>query len=1059
MTLMIDTSQALLQPAALHRLVCAVEAGQHEDEAEWVEWKSRLDLREKKAHVKLACQIVGMANRRVTEAARFAEGFAYVLVGIEPGSRCGVARVDLADLRPAIERYLGFDGPRWTARYDTADGTSVLVIIVYPPQYGDPIHRIVREFEGVERGAIFVRKGAQTVGPDPGDLDYLTSRAARQADRDFVQWSTDAFPPSAAGVHRAAGPGTGTAKSGGSPPDQTQPGEWWELPPYIPRDHDAALRDRMAAAACDGGFVLVTGRSCTGKTRSVWEAVRSEAFRGWRLARPAGARQLRSVALSDRLQPGTIVWLDEMQLFLSADDGDGLTADDLRALWTRHRQVVVVGTMWPDLYDDMVFGFPRRGDSSFDRARQVLGIAGDPVRVPDQLAGPELDRAREKAWTDDTIRWALRSPDYGVTQVLAGVPWLVQHWEQPRSSHTKSVLAAAAAAARLGIREPVSVQFLREAARAYFPSRRAASPDWFASSIAEATELIRDAVSALIPEPDPADDNQVCYRLTDYLLQYNADGRGVEPVPESVWHALITQAIAPSQRLSLVRSAGQRLLYGLAEPLLMQALDAGYDWARRELVSLRTLQGRYDEAVEHERADPHGSSSRLADLLDKAGRLDELRDLARTDRVAAAVLQREEREDQSDQASRAASDPERTRLAAIGGLVVQGLAGELCTLAEDGNPAALYWAVDLLANQGRTIEAFDLAARHETEQTGARCLWELLARNARAADTVTDLHQRVGNDRQNSEGLAGILFGPYRDETMRLAQEDPHVLVNLSFLLHASGRTQDAIGHLRDSGTEDPCQCPATALATLLADTGQVDEATALLRPIRTQFPWGQPFRPKHVDELLAKILRQHRREDELEAMAEESASARREWAHVLAARNQIEAAAGAFRSAALWLVDHHPLVEMGLMLADHGEVERAFQDVGGYSEQIFGRDYRPWLAAGLAGQGRLEELRQATAAGQSSARVYLNALLAAECTAADLARQTVSGDRDAADALILLAVTGYLDHAVEFRQFGLRPDGTIALGQGRDEWTVPSTLSKPQRAVLLGSLTFLNYG
>jgi hypothetical protein len=152
-------------------------------------------------------------------------------------------------------------------------------------------------------------------------------------------------------------------------------------------------------------------------------------------------------------------------------------------------------------------------------------------------------------------------------------------------------------------------------------------------------------------------------------------------------------------------------------------------------------------------------------------------------------------------------------------------------------------------------------------------------------------------------------------------------------------------------------------------------------------------------------------------------------------------------------------MLDLGLRLADHGEVERAFQDVGGYSEQIFGCDYRSWLAAELAGQGRFEELRQATAAGQSSARVYLNALLAAECTAADLARQTVSGDRDAADALILLAVTGYLDHAIEFRQFGLRPDGTIALGQGRDEWTVPSTLSKPQRAVLLGSLTFLNNG
>jgi hypothetical protein len=50
-------------------------------------------------------------------------------------------------------------------------------------------------------------------------------------------------------------------------------------------------------------------------------------------------------------------------------------------------------------------------------------MAGDPVRVPDQLDGPELDRARTEAWTSDTIRWALRDPDYGMTQMLAGAPW------------------------------------------------------------------------------------------------------------------------------------------------------------------------------------------------------------------------------------------------------------------------------------------------------------------------------------------------------------------------------------------------------------------------------------------------------------------------------------------------------------------------------------------------------------------------------------------------------------------------------------------------------------
>jgi hypothetical protein len=88
----------------------------------------------------------------------------------------------------------------------------------------------------------------------------------------------------------------------------------------------------------------------------------------------------------------------------------------------------------------------------------------------------------------------------------------------------------------------------------------------------------------------------------------------------------------------------------------------------------------------------------------------------------------------------------------------------------------------------------------------------------------------------------------------------------------------------------------------------------------------------------------------------------------------------------------------------------------------------------------------------------HLNALLAAERSAADLARQAVSGERGAAEALILLAVAGYLAHAEEFRRFGLRPDGTIALGPGAGEWTAPRTVARPERAVLIGYLPFMGY-
>jgi hypothetical protein len=124
--------------------------------------------------------------------------------------------------------------------------------------------------------------------------------------------------------------------------------------------------------------------------------------------------------------------------------------------------------------------------------------------------------------------------------------------------------------------------------------------------------------------------------------------------------------------------------------------------------------------------------------------------------------------------------------------------------------------------------------------------------------------------------------------------------------------TEDGIGLLHDSGAEDSCQYLVTTLATLLADFGQVNEATARLRPIRSQFPWSPPFRSDQVAGLLVRILFQHHREDELQAMAEESAAVRREWSRVLADRGQVAATAKASREAALRLLDQRPLTEMG---------------------------------------------------------------------------------------------------------------------------------------------------
>lgn len=134
--MLIDTRVPLRSPLELTGLVSAIVAASPNDETDWLEWKSGMDLGRKDSHVTTARNILGMANRRVAEALRQAGGCGYIVIGAEPGSVTGVTEVDPADLSQAVEVYLGSAGPSWSASYLHVGGASVLVITVEPPAAG-----------------------------------------------------------------------------------------------------------------------------------------------------------------------------------------------------------------------------------------------------------------------------------------------------------------------------------------------------------------------------------------------------------------------------------------------------------------------------------------------------------------------------------------------------------------------------------------------------------------------------------------------------------------------------------------------------------------------------------------------------------------------------------------------------------------------------------------------------------------------------------------------------------------------------------------------------------
>ena len=98
--MLIGTRVSLRSPLELIGLVSAIVAASPNDETDWLEWKSGMDLGQKDSHVTIARHILGMASRQVAGALRQAGGCGYIVIGAEPGSVTGVTEVD----RPASAR-------------------------------------------------------------------------------------------------------------------------------------------------------------------------------------------------------------------------------------------------------------------------------------------------------------------------------------------------------------------------------------------------------------------------------------------------------------------------------------------------------------------------------------------------------------------------------------------------------------------------------------------------------------------------------------------------------------------------------------------------------------------------------------------------------------------------------------------------------------------------------------------------------------------------------------------------------------------------------------------
>ena len=191
-TLAIDYSRPIRSRGLQEQLVQAViQARPTEQETEFIEWKSTVDLGEKGWQAEIARHVLGFANRDPDLAKQQFGGCAYIVIGASPDQSVGTPVYDVAKLDTWLSAYVGKtpDCPQWSATYVSVQGANHLLLTVEPPEWADPIWSLRNEYTPVgsnvpwRRGTVFVRRRGSTEQAEQADYAMLGRRSSGEVKR------------------------------------------------------------------------------------------------------------------------------------------------------------------------------------------------------------------------------------------------------------------------------------------------------------------------------------------------------------------------------------------------------------------------------------------------------------------------------------------------------------------------------------------------------------------------------------------------------------------------------------------------------------------------------------------------------------------------------------------------------------------------------------------------------------------------------------------------------------------------------------------------------------
>lgn len=359
------------------------------------------------------------------------------------------------------------------------------------------------------------------------------------------------------------------------------------LPPYVARDVDAELDQRLAAAAAAprGGLVLVTGASTAGKTRALAAAL-GRTLPDRMLVAPPEDADLRPLPTwlkdgSVRAPQGWVIWLDDLDRHLSSS---GLTPALVAELGVAG--AVVAATIRRNQLEAL-----RPSGTDDHRTQAWAGYAvlkTAPVVVERRWSGQERERARASG--DERLTRAAADERFGVAEQLAAGPVLEPIWRSGADSgHPRgfALVAAAVALAQIGVSSPLTREQIETAHGAYLPD-----PPPLPEEADQAWEWATRQRSGLAGLLVPVD-HEGRLRAFDYLTLQGMP-------PETVWRAALDIA-TEQERIAVgvtAQSAGQiDIAEAALRPLAYQGhLDGMYYYA--DLTSQRGSGKWKWEAIE-----------------------------------------------------------------------------------------------------------------------------------------------------------------------------------------------------------------------------------------------------------------------------------------------------------------------------------------------------------------------------------------------------------------------------------------------------------------------------